>query len=69
MRVTVRSAGIDEAHAVLSIMQVAFSGDMAVGVSYPRARTRRAPTWTSRWARSWNRAAVSTRGFHARLAG
>jgi len=31
MRVTVRSAGIDEAHAVLSIMQVAFSGDMAVG--------------------------------------
>jgi hypothetical protein len=24
MRVTVRSAGIDEAHAVLSIMQVAF---------------------------------------------
>jgi hypothetical protein len=49
MRVTVRSAGIDEAHAVLSIMQVAFSSDMAVGsVSCPRVRTRRAPTRTSR---------------------
>ena len=53
MRVTVRSVGIDEAHAVLSIMQVAFeeyrgrldppSGDMAIG----SARFRLSPGYAS----------------------